>query len=199
MFAKLNAAVLTVALSASAVFGQGVQVFGGPDPDRKSSSVFMLDETFTPKAGAAIDYSAPEWKDEYNDMLDTLKGKDARLGKNWWTSLSTMSACEIGGAKIEAGSYFLGLRCDKDGNFHLLVLPAAENLKAKAAPWMPDTWKSGIACKLTFAKDSLKESVAKMQIEITADAKQPSSGKLAIRWGKHELSAPVVLHLAGAK
>jgi len=199
MFTRLTAVVLSAVLSVPAVLAQNVQVFNELDAERKSTSVLLLDPSFVPHGGASIDYSAPLWKVEYETMIDTLKGKDARLGMNWWTTFSTMTACEIGGAKFDAGSYFLGLRCDKDGNFHLLVLNAAENLKAKAAPWMPATWKGGVACKMTLAKGALKETVAKLQIEITADAKQPSVGKLVIRWGKHELSAPLTFDVGGAK
>jgi hypothetical protein len=35
-----------------------------------------------------------------------------------------------------------------------------------------------------------------MEIEITADKKDAATGKFSIRWGKHELSAPVKFHLA---
>jgi hypothetical protein len=49
---------------------------------------------------------------------------------------------------------------------------------------------------LAFARDSLEEAVVKMEIEIAADEKDPATGKLSIRWGKHELSAPVEFHLA---
>lgn len=199
MFAKLTAAVLSAVLLVPAVLAQNVQVFNELDAERKSTSVLLLDPSFAPHGGASIDYSAPTWKAEYEAMLDTLKGKDARLGMNWWTTFSTMSACEISGVKLEAGSYFLGLRCDKDGNFHLLVLNAADNLKAKAAPWMPATWKGGVACKMTLAKGSLKETVAKLQIELIADTKQPSAGKLTIRWGKHELTAPVTFDVGSTK
>ena len=38
-----------------------------------------------------------------------------------------------------------------------------------------------------------------MVIEITGDKKDPTTGKLSLRWGKHELSAPVKFHLAEVK
>lgn len=196
---KVPAALLALVLSLSAVRAQSVQVYNEVDPDRRTTSVLMLDPSFVPHGGVTIDYSAAAWKEEYNAMLDRLKGKDARLGKNWWTTLSTMTAIEIGGTKLEPGAYFLGLRCDKDGNFSLLVLNPTENLKAKAAPWMAATWKGGVPCTMTLAKDSLKETQDKLLIEITADPKQPTVGKLSIRWGKHELSAPVKFDVKSGK
>lgn len=53
-----------------------------------------------------------------------------------------------------------------------------------------------IKAPLTLAKASLKDVVVKMEIEIAADEKDPTTGRLSIRWGKHELSAPVKFHLA---
>ncbi len=199
MHIRLLPTLLTTLLLTTTALAQKVRAYNGQDPDRKSTSALLLDETFTPHAGVAIDYSAPTWKAEYNGMLDKLKGTDTRLGKNFWTTFGTMTDCELGGTRIAAGSYFLALRCDKDGNFHLLVLDQAANLKAKAAPWMPDTWKGGIACKMTLAKDSLEEVAAQMQIEVAMTEQDPGSGKLSIRWGKHELSAPLKLDLGQAK
>lgn len=199
MHIRLLSTLLTTLLLASTALAQKVRAFQGPDPDRKSTSALLLDESFVPQAGVAIDYSAPTWKEEYNGMLDKLKGRDARLGKNFWTTFSTMTDCEVGGTKIAAGSYFLGLRCDKDGNFHLLVLDQATNLKAKAAPWMANTWKGGVACAMTLAKDSLADSAELMQIEVAMSEQDPAAGKLSIRWGKHELWAPLKLVVGSAK
>ena len=43
------------------------------------------------------------------------------------------------------------------------------------------------------------QQLARMEIEITADKNDPATGRFSIRWGKHELSAPVRFHFAGAK
>ena len=52
---------------------------------------------------------------------------------------------------------------------------------------------------LTFAKGSLKEAAIDLTLEITADPKDPTTGKLSIRWGRHEASAPVKFQLAAPK
>jgi len=175
------------------------KVFGGPDPDRKSSTVFVFDDDFHAHAGASISYSAPKWDDKYNAMLPTLKGKNARLGKNWWTSLDTIGTLDIGGTKIEAGNYFLGLHVDQDGNFFLLLLDAKKAMKNAVLPFPAEAMQADAKAPLTLAKDSLKESVEKMEIEISADKADPATGKFAIRWGKHELSAKIKLTLTPPK
>lgn len=179
------------------------RVSGGPDPDRRASSVFVASDSGA-LAAASISYTAPTWRDSYDGMLAQLKAANyTMLGKNWWTTLDTIGALEIGGTRIEAGSYYLGLAVGKDGAFSLLVFDSQRAMKARLLPATTALYtgeaKADIKAPLTFAKDSLASVVGKMEIEITADPKDPATGKLSIRWGKHELSAPVKFHLAGAK
>jgi hypothetical protein len=179
------------------------QVRGGPDPDRKACNVFVFNDNREALAGASMSYSQPTWKDSYNGMLAELQGNYARLGKNWWTTFDTVGALEIGGTKLEAGSYYLGLFVDKDGAFSLLIFDSKQAMKAGLLPFTTALYtgeaKADARAPLTFAKDSLQEVVVKMEIEIAADKKNPTTGKFSIRWGKHELSAPVKFQLAGAK
>lgn len=179
------------------------QVVGGPDPDRKASNVFVFTDDFQALAGVSISYSAPGWQDSYNGMLEQLAGNYTRLGKNWWTTFDTVGAIEIGGTKIEAGSYYLGLAVGPDGAFSLLLFDSMQAMKAGLLPFTTALYtgaaKAGVKAPLLFAKDSLKEVVVKMEIEIAADKQDPTTGRFSIRWGKHELSAPVKFQLAAAK
>ena len=182
---------------------QAQKVSGGLDPDRKASTVYVMTDTSEALAGVSISYSQPTWQDSYTGMLDSLRGTYSRLGKQWWTTFDTVGALEIGGVKVAPGSYYLGLAVAKDGSFSLLVFDSKQAMKAGLLPYSSALYrgevKAEIQAPLTFAKDSLKEVVAKMEIEITADKKDPAMGKFSIRWGKHELSAPVTFHLAVAK
>jgi hypothetical protein len=192
---KLCAAVCAVGAFLSPVSAQ-MQVFGGADEDRRATTFVMFGKGVM--AGASISYSAPEWRADYDAQFEELKGKNLRLGKNWWTDLDTSVGLEIAGTKIEPGSYFLGLHCDKDGAFHLLVLDAKQAMKNGAMPFAAEQWKADMKVPLTLAKGSLKESRSKMEIELTADSKDPTKGKFAIRWGTHELSAPVKIAVPAA-
>jgi hypothetical protein len=180
---------------------QAQLVSGGPDPDRKASTVFVSTENFEALAGVSISYTPADWRDSHNGMLEKLRGSNyTRLGKGWWTTFDTVGALEIGGTKVEAGSYYLGLVVGKDGDFSLLLFDSKQAMKTGLLPSMTALYrgeaKAETKAPLTLAKDSLKEVVAKMEIEITADKKDPATGRLSIRWGKHELSAPVKFHLA---
>ena len=182
---------------------QAQEVSGGPDPDRKASTLFVSTDS-KPLAGVAISYTPPNWQDSYDGMWEQLNsGLYMRLGKGWWTTLDTVGTLEIGGTKIEAGSYYLGLAVGKDGAFSLLIFDSKQAMRAGLLPWTTALYrgdaKAETRAPLTLAKNSLKDVVVKMEIEITADKKDPATGRFSIRWGKHELSAPVKFHLAGAK
>src|SRR5262245_33441146 len=48
----------------------------------------------------AIEYGTPEWKPEYDKSWDSMtRGKRLRLGKDWWTTLNSMSPLVMG--KVE--------------------------------------------------------------------------------------------------
>ena len=136
------AALPAFTLLAPAVRAQ-VQVFGGPDPDRKACSVLFAEgstpENFKMKGGVSMNFSQPEWKDSYNAELDSGKfnNTNQRLGKNWWTSFDTYSTLEIGGTKIMPGAYFLGIHVDQGGKFHLLFLDPRQVLMNTWVPFVP--------------------------------------------------------------
>jgi hypothetical protein len=183
---------------------QAQQVSGGPDPDRKASTVFVFTDHSETLAGASISYSQAEWRDSHESMLEQLRGGlYMRLGKGWWTTFDTIGTLEIGGTKIDAGSYYLGLAVSEDGAFRLLLFDSRQAMKSGLLPFTTALYrgeaKAEITAPLTFARNSLKEVVVKMEIEITAENDDPATGRFSIRWGKHELSAPVKFHFAGAK
>ena len=180
------------------------QAIGGTDTGRKTSIVMVSTDVHETVAAVAIGYTPARWRDDYQAMLEPLKSANyTRLGKNWWTTFDTIGTVEIGGTKIEAGSYYLGLAVDKDGAFSLLVFDSKQVMKAGLLPGTTALYtgeaKPEISAPLTFAKDSLKEVAVDLVIEITGDKKDPTTGKLSLRWGKHELSAPVKFHLAEVK
>jgi hypothetical protein len=59
--------------------------------------------------------------------------------------------------------------------------------------------RTAIKAPLALAKNSLKEAAVKMEIAITAEKDDPATDRFSIRWGKHELSAPVKFCFAAAE
>ena len=52
---------------------------------------------------------------------------------------------------------------------------------------------------MVFARTASNEVATKLAIAITADEKDPSKGKLVMRWGPFEATAAVRFQFAGAK
>lgn len=191
------ATALCLALPATA---QKVQVFGG-NGERASSSQILFGPGIM--AGMAVNYSQPTWKESHNELMDSLKGKLLRLGKDWWTTFNTSVDVEFGGVKVPKGSYLLGLSCDKEGKFSLALLDAAKALKAGAAPWPLDdqgtmNWKPDILAPMELHKDVADTSVTKMTMTLKANAEDLADGSFTIAWGKHELRTKLAV-LAGTK
>jgi len=159
---------------------------------RGETRLMAATEDFSVFTMASLTYGQPEWKASYDAQLDKLKGKVNRLGKDWFTTLITMSDLEIGGAKIPAGSYIVGLHCDQDGKFALALLDSTKAMKNKIYPGMD--FKPEFVCPLTLNKDAAKDVVSKMTM--TFDAKQEDGGKgtFTLAWGKHTLTAPAQIH-----
>ena len=175
---------------------QDIQVFGGNSMRACSSVVLFGDGVM---AGITVTHGQPEWKAEYDSMLDKLKGKTNRLGRDLWTTFMTSVPLEIGGAKLAAGSYVVGLHCDDKGQFALAFLDATKAMKDGTMPFGPQKWTPDAVCPMTLNKDVAKEAVAKMLIEVKADEKAPTTGTVSIAWGKHTLTAPMTIHVHGGK
>lgn len=205
---RIHASPCGAALAAAAFLAlpapAQLQVFGGTDTERTQCSIFIADNSggdFVFKAAVAVGYSAPLWKDSYDAQLESpeFKNKNHRLGKNWWTTFDTSVALDVAGAKIAPGTYYLGIHLDQAGKFHLLVLDAKTALTEGWSPADGTAWKPHAKVPMALAKNSLKEKAEKLQIEITADKQKPTTGRFSIRWGMHELSAPVTYLIAGPK
>ena len=69
-----------------------VQVYNFDGP-RHASNMVLFGTNLA--AGITIVHGQPNWKDEYTGMLDMLKGKTHRLGKDLWTTLMTSATIEL--------------------------------------------------------------------------------------------------------
>jgi hypothetical protein len=189
-------AALCLALPTAAQANGQIQIFGG-DGDRAATTQILFGADVM--AGMSITYGQPAWSDSYDAMLEKIKGRLNRLGKDWWTTFTTSAAVEIGGVKVPAGAYVVGLDCDKDGKFSLALHEATSAMKAGATPWPIDkegtmNWKPEILVPLTLNKGTAAESVAKMTMTLVANAKDLKQGTFTLAWGKHTLTAPLAVH-----
>ncbi|MBK8979161.1 MAG: DUF2911 domain-containing protein [Planctomycetes bacterium] len=190
MIRLASLSALAAALALATPSSAQVQVFGGDGPRMASTRIFWNNG---PVGMMCIQYGQPEWKAEYDAMRPKLTGKQLRLGKDFWTTFNTTCLVTIGGTEIPAGSYYLGLKCDDDGNFHLLVMSAEDADAEGWAPFVPDAWEADYVCplKMTAAEDS----AAKMQISLASVGDDPTKMTFSVRWGTHVLAAATEAHL----
>jgi tetratricopeptide (TPR) repeat protein len=162
--------------------------------DRKVTRLMYWDGSKSP-GQLSISYGAPEWKDQYEKAIADSKYIDRRwrLGKDTWTSLDTTLPVTIGDAKLEPGLYYMTLERDSDGEFKLTFLDPVVVRAAQIDPYLAEKTSGGITTKLSQAKS---EKVAeRLVISLQADDDKLTSGTLKIRFGPHELEAPVEVGL----
>ncbi len=176
-----------------------VRVFGG-DSERAATSQIVFGSDLA--AGISIEHGQPVWKDEYDGMLDSLKGKLLRLGSNWWTTMTTSVDLEISGQKVPAGAYLLGLHCSEKGVFSLTFLEATKGLKAGALPFMMQgkmNWKPDFTAELKLNKGAAEKVQKTMKMRVKVDGDDFDNGSFTLAWGKHTLTAKLALKPAMPK
>lgn len=164
---------------------------------RAETRMAVMAEDFSKFAIVSLTHGQPEWKAEYDGMLDKLKGKLNRLGKDWFTTMVCSGPMEIGGSKIPAGYYIVGLHCDEKGQFALAFMDAGQATRHGITPFSP--WKPEFTAPLTLNKGVAKEDVKLMTMTFAHDEKNPGAGTFTLAWGKHTLTAPVMLHTDAPK
>lgn len=162
--------------------------------ERAATTLAMFSDDFSVGYMASIQHGQPKWKAEYDTQIDMLKGKVNRLGKDFWTTLQTSTDLEFGGTKIAAGSYCVALACSADGEFSLALVDASKAMKAGALPFGPQKWKADYDVPLTLHKDAAEDVVEQMTMTFDADQTTPGKGMFTLAWGKHTLTAPVMMH-----
>jgi hypothetical protein len=168
--------------------GQQIQALGGTAPRMAATRLFFAPQ-FQLKGMVCAQYGQPAWKAEYDGMLDKLKGKQLRLGKDFWTTFNTTVALDVGGTAVPAGAYYLGLTCGADGAFSLALLHAEAADKAGFAPFLADAWKIDLTAPMKHA--TTDKQVDAMTIDLNVDDKDPTLLTFVVSWGKHTLSVPM--------
>lgn len=201
---RLRSFAFAFATFALPTLATGQRVSGGPDLDRTATTVVVTAESGAPLAAVSISYGQSTWRAHFEGQVDAMKGtRYSQLGKGWWTTFDTVGTVEIGGVKVEAGSYYLGIRFAEDGAMSLLFFDSKQVMKDALLPATTALYtgenKPIFTAPMTFARSASNDVAAKLAIAITADEKDPSRGTLVMRWGPFEAKASVGFHFARAR
>ena len=187
-------------LALLAVLPAQTQVFGGLD-DRKSAGIAFFNSDFSASPGwLAIEYGQGTWNDEYASMIDQVKGKAVRFGKNMWTSLDTSVDLKFGATTVKAGQYYVALACSPKGDWSLLLLDPNDVRKKRLMPHMTTQivadGQAKTVAEIPMKLDKSEKTTEKQTIDIKADQKNIGNATLTISWGPHQLTAAFVCELA---
>jgi hypothetical protein len=169
--------------------------FDADQPDERGSTriLYWNEQTNTAVGELAINYGRPVWKKEYEDAAKfdgMTKGKVWRMGNNFWTVLDTNLPISIGGKKIAAGLWYLGLHRSSDGATWSLAVIDPE--KARAAHVDPfEIERARVEFTIPMKTSAGSDSKELLTIILKHNQENPKEAVLQISWGKLALTATI--------
>lgn len=189
---KILLGTLTVSLLVAGTTAQEMNAYP-MSGERQVTGLFFWDGQSSP-GNLAIAYGQPEWKAEYDELIEAGKPGAVRLGAGYWTTLDTCIDLTFGGIKVPAGMYYLGINRDEKGAFQLMCLDAATVRAQKKSPMETSALKAKINVPLTHNK--VEDEANLLTITVTPNAEK-NGGTFKLHWGTHELAAKIVVDLQG--
>lgn len=187
---KLVASFLTSTLVLAAISAQDTMTFAQSAP-RMATRISFWGKDFTPLGQACIQFAQPVWKAEYDQMVDKVKGKNLRLGSDFWTSLDANVDMTISGVAVAAGQWYLAMHCSEKGEWSLLLIDPAAIRAKKMDAFQSSSVEAKLSAPLTESR--LESSADKLTIELKEVKDTLGAGTLVVTWGTHKLSAPITL------
>jgi len=190
----VTGAMLFCWLQATAQQRPKVVAEGGTPDDRASARVLYWNtQTNGPAGQFDIDYGRPVWKKEYDDSarFDAMtKGKVWRMGSNYWTLLDTQLPLVIGGKKVPAGFYFLGLhRSTQGAEWSLAFIDATRARKERLDAFLME--KAPVEFEAPMSIAQAETRAEKLTITLSYPKTDINHVTLRVAWGNLLLSAPI--------
>jgi hypothetical protein len=168
---------------------------GGTPDDRASARVLYWNGRTDAAAGqVAIDYGRPVWKKEYNDSakFDAMtRGKVWRMGSNYWTTLDTNLPLSIGGKKVPAGFYYLGLHRSEEGSeWSLVFIDPAKARKMRLDAFQIE--RAPVEFEAVMSNVTEAETpVEKLTLTLSYPKDDIKHVTMRVAWGNLVLSTPI--------
>jgi hypothetical protein len=167
---------------------------GGTPDDRSSARVLYWNtQTNVPAGQFAIDYGRPVWKKEYEESatFDAMtRGKIWRMGSNFWSILDTQLPLSIGGKKVPAGFYYLGLHRSEEGSeWSLVFIDPGRVRKARLDAFQIEKAPVEFEALMSIAKAETRAE--KLTITLSYPKDDIKHLTMRVAWGNLALSAPI--------
>lgn len=183
--------------AASARGASEYQLYAYPTK-RSGFRVAFFDQSAGSPGQIALDHGVLAWQDKYDAAIGSgkLDGQRWRLGKDFWTRLDTSFDLTVGGVPVPVGDYYLTLERSAEGAYTLAFNDPAKVRAAKIDPFVASRTTGGIEVGMAHA--ALESKADTLTISMAMKADNPFKGELSIRFGGHELTAPVVIQRGAA-
>jgi len=171
---------------------------GGTQDDRASARVLYWNtQTNAPAGQFAIDYGRPVWKKEYEESatFDAMtRGKIWRMGSNFWSILDTQLPLSIGGKKVPAGFYYLGLHRSEEGSeWSLVFIDPGRVRKARLDAFQIE--KAPVEFEAVMSVAKAETRAEKLTITLSYPKGDIKHVTMRVAWGNLALSAPIEVAL----
>lgn len=155
----------------------------------------MNDGKFAGVAGQfTFQYGAPKWSDRLEGLLASSTLKRWRFGKDAWTTFDANVPVTLGGVEVPVGGYYAALERTKaaDGGaaYALVLLDPKAVREKRLDPFQADETTGGIVVPLKH--ELVKDAAGDFKIAMTPTAGKERDLELAVTYGPHRLTAPVV-------
>ena len=171
----------------------------GGTPDERASARVLYWNTQTDAAAGqfAIDYGRPLWKKAYEDpaKFDAMtRGKIWRMGSNFWSTLDTQLPLSIGGKRVPAGSYYLGLHRSEEGSeWSLVFIDPGKARKARLDAFQIEKAPVEFEAAVSIAK--AEAPTDRLTITLSHPADDIRHVTMRIAWGNLALSGAIEVAL----
>lgn len=171
------------------------QVVLATNETRQSTRLLFLGG-FEQSAEVSIHYGAPTWREQHAAAIKGKRATHYRLGDGFWASLHTNIELQLGGKRVPASVWYLGLFRSAENKWFLSLMDASKLHRTGLTSGATRDVRSDLLVPMKLSTVSSK--VEKLRIELTAgsDKSKPATGRLRLRWGPYRLEAELV---AGVK
>jgi hypothetical protein len=165
--------------------------------ERGSTRLVFWDRMNNPLGQVVFNYGRPAWLAPYEDAakFDAFtKDHVWRLGSNYWTTLDTSIPITIADREIPVGLWYVGLHRSADGATWTLAFLNPEKVRTAKGDAI-QIENAPIEFKVPISVGQVSDSADKLTIVLSSERQNPTNGALKIRWGKWQMTAPVVVKI----
>lgn len=140
----------------------------------------------------ALDYGQPRWQAAFARFVEQPRGTRWRFGENFWTTLDTNMALELGGVRVDVGLYYAVLESSAERGVELVLLDPQPVRERRLDAFEAGKTEGGIRIPLRLEKQTALED--RLALNLQTDPARRDHGSLTIGFGPYRLAADLRMH-----